>query len=52
MLLYKQHHTLERCQLDKASDRDEVICLKVDLNQLNAEGEIPDQVKVQMRSML
>ena len=38
--------------LDKASARDEVSRLKVDFNQLNTEGKIPDQVKVLMSSML
>ena len=38
--------------LDKALVRDEVSRLKVDFNQLNTEGKIPDQVKVLMSSML
>ena len=37
---------------DKASVRDEVSRLKADFNQLNAEGKIPDQLKVLMSSML
>ena len=38
--------------LDKALVRDEVSRLKADFNQLNAEGKIPDQLKVLMSSML
>ena len=38
--------------LDKALVRDEVSRLKADFNQLNAEGKIPDQLKVLMSSSI